>query len=159
MSLPGCRFAESDVRDVLSPGPDLLYYGGGEAEEGAELQLDGNPESTVSPWDAAGAQHWYLPLSSTCLNYKNKPRPLHLFVFLLTPPTSSMVTHRPASNHPAPEAMAATVLFGSQDSSHRGEDGGEAAAAWTPGPPGQSEGEKASCRSASPWELRPPGSD
>lgn len=59
-------FADSDVRDVLSPGPDLLYYGGG--EEGAELQLDGNPESTVSPWDAAGAQHWYPPLSSACLN-------------------------------------------------------------------------------------------
>lgn len=93
---------DSDVRDVLSPGPDLLYYGGG--EEGAELQLDGNPESTVSPWDAAGAQHW------------------------------------PPSNHPAPEAMAATVLIGSQDSSHRDEDGGEAAAAWTHGPPGQSKG-------------------
>lgn len=66
LSLPGCGFADSDVRDILSPGPDLLYYGGG--EEGAELQLDGNPESTVSPWDAAGAQHWYPPLSSTCLN-------------------------------------------------------------------------------------------
>lgn len=84
---------------------------------------------------------------------------LSVFYFLLAPPTTSLSTHRPASNNQAPEMVAATALVGSQDSSHRDEYGGEAAAAWTHSPPRQSEGEKASCRSASPWELLPPGSD
>lgn len=50
--------ADSDIRDVVSPEPELLYYATGGEEEGAELQLDGNPESTVSPWSATGVQHW-----------------------------------------------------------------------------------------------------
>lgn len=56
--------ADSDIPDVVSPEPQLLYYSGGEDEEGAELQLDGNPKSTASPWGVTGVQHWYSSLRS-----------------------------------------------------------------------------------------------
>lgn len=56
--------ADSDIPEVASPESQLLYYSGGEEEEGAELQLDGNPESTASPWGATGVQHRYSSLRS-----------------------------------------------------------------------------------------------
>lgn len=51
--------AESDVRDILSPEPELLYYGGAEEAENLELQVDGNQEATGLSWDGSGAQQWY----------------------------------------------------------------------------------------------------
>lgn len=47
-------------RDVQSPEPELLYYGGAEDQEDREHQVEGNPEEkTALPWDVRGAQDWY----------------------------------------------------------------------------------------------------